>query len=110
MTAKASEMEDWYLACSAEILARTDVRRAAQAEVARLSASNSIELHNSDIEAARPYLKKCLRNMSPMELETLTAEAAGALWARGALGAARYRQRQGKRKRSGLSRRAERVR
>jgi len=93
------DLEQWREACFAEIVTRPEVRRAAHLEAGRLGATSGITLQAADIEAARPYLRRCLQNMSVAELETLPADSAGALWARGALGAARYRQRQGKRRR-----------
>lgn len=99
MTRKEPATAEWYAACFAELVSEPEVRRAAQIEIAKLMQSSGVTLHNADLEAARPYLRRCVENMSTMELESLGAESAGALWARGALGAARYRQRQGKRRR-----------
>lgn len=96
MTRTDSQLREWYAACFAELISQPEVRRAAQLELARLAAGGTITPHTADLEAARPYLKKCVENMSAMELENISAESAGALWPRGALGAARYRERQGK--------------
>lgn len=93
------DQQTWRDTCFAEIVTRPEVRRFAQIESARLGSASGTVPQAADIEAARPYLRRCLENMSVIELENLSAESAGALWARGALGAAKYRQRQGKTRR-----------
>lgn len=104
MTRADPDLDTWYESCFAELVTRPEVRRSAQLEAARLGASSGITPQAADLEAARPYLKRCLRNMSVVELENLSAGSAGALWARGALGAARYRQRPAKPRRNRLGR------
>lgn len=47
----------------------------------------------ADVQAARSYLRRCMDNMSMSELSQKTLDDLAALWARGALGAARYRVR-----------------
>lgn len=44
-----------------------------------------------DLESSIPYLRKCLENCSPDELEAMSRVRAAALWARGALGARKWR-------------------
>jgi len=44
-----------------------------------------------DAVASRPYLRTCIMRMPEAEVAELSDEAAASLWARGALGAARYR-------------------
>lgn len=46
-----------------------------------------------DITAARKYLRACIFNMGQVELGALGNRDAASLWARGALGAAKYRMR-----------------
>ncbi|HKY36579.1 MAG TPA: hypothetical protein VJN18_11605 [Polyangiaceae bacterium] len=83
------------------LVSREDVLRAARMEVRRLMADGSLLVSSADIEAARPYLRRCVLNMTVYEVESITAEAAGALWARGAVGAARYRVEGGRRRKRG---------
>lgn len=47
----------------------------------------------ADVEAARLYLRRCMERMSYGELLQKSECELAALWARGALGASRYRQR-----------------
>ena len=95
-------MRDWYEAAFAQLVSSPDVRRAAQIEMSRLAAAGEVAPQAADLEAARVYLRRCITNMPVPEVESITAREAGALWARGALGAARYRLeggRRGKRRR-----------
>lgn len=45
----------------------------------------------ADLAASRNYLRKCMQRVPSNELQTMTPEELAGLWARGALGAARYR-------------------
>ena len=45
----------------------------------------------ADVQAARHYLRRCMDNMSINELSAKSDDDFAALWARGSLGAARYR-------------------
>jgi len=47
----------------------------------------------ADIQAARHYLRACMANMSLAELTAKQDDDFAGLWARGALGSARYRVR-----------------
>lgn len=53
---------------------------------------DSVGVSPMDVAAARRYLRRCLLNMSMGELASLQTFEAAALWAKGAIGAARYRQ------------------
>lgn len=50
-------------------------------------------IHPADIQAGKRYLLRCLENMSEYERKNATYDEHVALWARGTLGAARYRTR-----------------
>lgn len=92
MSRSENATREWYETSFAELVSNADVRRAARLEMVRLADGSDVIPLQSDLEAARNYLKKCVMNMSPVELQVLSAEEAGALWARGALGAARFRK------------------
>ncbi len=99
MSRPESKDREWFEVSFAQLVSDTDVRRAARLELARLAAGSDLNPQQADIEGARNYFKKCVFNMSTAELQALSADEAGALWARGALGAARFRRDGGKRKR-----------
>lgn len=84
-------LRDWYEVAFAQLVSSPEVRRAAQLEMSRLAVGGEVAPQAADLEAARVYLRRCITNMPVPEVESITANEAGALWARGALGAARYR-------------------
>ena len=53
--------------------------------------ANDPQVQMADVTGARRYLRTCVHRMSVEEAQVLTGEHAADLWARGALGAARYR-------------------
>ena len=109
MSRPDSADREWFEASFAQLVSNTDVRRATRLELTRLAAGTDLSPQQADIEGARNYFKKCILNMSTAELQALSADEAGALWARGALGAARFRCDGGKPKhRLGRSRRLRR--
>lgn len=73
-----------------------------------LRSGDDPRIHPADVTAARPYLRTCLMRMSEAERSSLTHHSAGALWARGALGAARYRVGQVDAQPTGRARRRDR--
>jgi hypothetical protein len=85
-----SELREWRESVFVQLVSDGEVRQAA---------STDLHVELSDLEAARPYLRKCLVNMSTAELEHIQPQMAALPWARGALGQAQYRRRRGKRKR-----------
>jgi hypothetical protein len=95
---RGTDEDEWRAALYADLLSNPQVLRAAQIELSRIAAGGTIIPHKSDIEAARCYLRACLTNMSIYELQSITVEAAGALWARGAWGATKYRINGGRRR------------
>lgn len=93
---KTSDSAEWLSSVFAEVISHPDTRQIARIEAQRLVGPDESPPQAADFEAARPYLRKCLENMSAPELSQLTYAAAAALWARGAVGAARYRERMGR--------------
>lgn len=91
-------VRQWYETAFAQLVSSPEVRRAAQLEMSRLAVGGATAPEAADLEAARVYLRRCIANMSVLEVESITAQSAGALWARGALGAARYRAEGGMRR------------
>ena len=89
---------EWYEASFAMLVSNDEVRRAARTEMDRLAAGTDLSPQMSDLEGARNYFRKCIFNMPVVEVEALSATDAGALWARGAFGAARFRRDGAKRK------------
>jgi hypothetical protein len=53
------------------------VLRAARLEMGRLAAGGPLTPQNADLQAARPYLRRCVMNMSIVELESITSDAVG---------------------------------
>lgn len=68
--------------------------------IARDMAEPDEFVHEADVVAGQRYLLACLKKMTPGELQMMTGDLAASLWARGSLGAARYRSSRGKRGRS----------
>ncbi len=85
--------EDWYTALYEQIVADRAVqaRTVDYAETMRVDGDPEISM--SDVQASRAYLRACIFNMSPTEASEKRPEDLAALWARGALGAAKYRSR-----------------
>ena len=93
------EAGDWHQAAVAQFLADPDVQRAARLEMARLAHGTDVSPEESDLQGSRNYLRKCILNMSDVEVENLTVHDIGMLWARGGFGSARYRRDKGRKKR-----------
>jgi hypothetical protein len=74
-----------------EIVADPWVRSRVLDHLSFLSDDDEPGVAPADIEAARSYLKQCMSNMSLNELSQKDRNDLAALWARGSLGAARYR-------------------
>jgi len=51
------------------------------------------ELQPADLETARSYLKKCVSRMSTAEIQASADDTFASLWAKGTVGAAKYRVR-----------------
>jgi hypothetical protein len=70
-----------------------EVRRGVYRHVSFITGPGEPAVAPADVAAARHYLKRCMSNMTLTELATKTSDEFAALWALGALGAARYRVR-----------------
>lgn len=77
----------------ADVISNESVIKLVFKQVVELCESDDPVVHEADVWAARRYLLRCMENMSEYERKSSDyAEFAG-LWARGAIGAARYRAR-----------------
>lgn len=68
-----------------------NVERMAWQFAGELAAEGDPPVHRHDLVAARPYLRTCIARTSDDEARQLTDDHAAGLWARGALGQARFR-------------------
>lgn len=82
---------DWILAVFGDVTADPEVKRRVMAYAAELRSEDDPAVHVADVDAARAYLKTSLLRRSVLEIQGMTALEFASLWARGALGAARYR-------------------
>jgi hypothetical protein len=85
------EDREWYDKYYEAAVANAEVRSSTMVCAARMRSVDDPEIQPSDVLASRAYLRKCMTNMSMAELATKSYPELAALWARGALGAARYR-------------------
>jgi len=87
------EREDgeWYDKYYEQIVANEEVRSSTRLCATRMRSFDDPEIQPSDVLASRAYLRKCMNNMSMAELASKSDPELAALWASGALGAARYR-------------------
>ena len=76
-----------------EIVSSPDLRSRVFAHVSFMTGPGEPAVTEADRQAARPYLQRCMERMSMDELTTKEDDELVALWARGTLGAARYRLR-----------------
>jgi hypothetical protein len=90
----SEDEREWKASVYEQFVADAGVKRRAWTLAENARGEDDPEVTLLDVECARPYLRKCLTNMSVNELADLGAEGAAALWARGAIGACRYRHRQ----------------
>ena len=85
--------EDWYEIRYEQIVADPWIQDRAWAFADSMRASDDPEISKSDVQASRAYVRRCIFNMSVTEASSKAREEIAALWGRGALGAARYRNR-----------------
>lgn len=86
-----NDEREWKQAVYERAIANQELKAMAWQMAERESASESVALGPGDMEAARRYLRVCMRNMSVYELQTVATHELAGLLARGALGAARFR-------------------
>jgi hypothetical protein len=91
----SNDDKDWKLNVLEAALADQWVQGQALAMAEAGRTADDPELSFMDVAAARQYVKTCVLRMSVAELGAGTKLTLAALWARGTLGAARYRTRRG---------------
>jgi hypothetical protein len=87
------EDREWLATFFAEALAEPSLRQRVGHHATQLREPDTPNVTPSDVQAAVPYLRACVFNMTPDEAAALTIDDLAALWARGAVGAAKYRAR-----------------
>ena len=65
--------------------------RAAELQATAMREESDPKIYRSDLAAGTRYLRTCMDNMTLSEVQYRDDQVFVALWARGALGAARYR-------------------
>lgn len=83
----------WRESVFADVVADPTVRSQVTREIQAIHEEGDPIVTLADLMAARHYLKRCIENMSSVELASKSDGDLAALWARGSLGAARHRQR-----------------
>jgi hypothetical protein len=102
-----SNNAEWYEGVYNETVANESVKSGTLAHAKAMRSEDDPDVLVSDVQASRAYLKQCMMNMSTSELSAKPFAELAALWARGALGAARYRSKGGsKRRRAGATARS----
>lgn len=82
-----------HLANARHLLAVLSSRQDIRARALSLAKEAGETIATIDLDAAVPYLSRCLENASPEELENLLIDTAAGWWARGAIGAKNWRSR-----------------
>ncbi|MEO7034244.1 MAG: hypothetical protein ABI548_10160 [Polyangiaceae bacterium] len=82
---------EWYEACYEQIVANKAVQTRALTYAQAMRGRDDPEIVIPDVQGSRAYLRACVLNMSVAELSEKKTDEFAALWARGALGAAKYR-------------------
>jgi hypothetical protein len=84
---------DWKQNLYERVVSDPGVQGTAWALAEHLREPEDPELNLADRQCARNYLKTCIQNSSVTELTMMTPPDFAAWWARGIIGACRYRSR-----------------
>jgi hypothetical protein len=90
-----------------EIVAEPALKKRVDHHVSQMTGPGEPTVTEADRQAGRQYLRECMNRMSITELSEKTDDELVALWARGTMGAARYRIRGRPVARRGYSARAK---
>jgi hypothetical protein len=101
---------DWKEEYFANVVNQPEVQARAWDIAEEMREPEDPELTLADLHCARRYLRACFLNSSERELSGMTLDGFAAWWARGILGAARYRVRGGGAEAVHVSRMARRKR
>jgi hypothetical protein len=86
----AADDRDWTLAMYEQAVVNPHVRSLAL-EIAQNSNDQQGDITLADLDGARRYLRACYLRMSTTEVSALTVVSIASLWARGTVGAFKYR-------------------
>jgi hypothetical protein len=86
----AVDETEWRESLFASLVDTPEIEALALKVARTLGGVNDPQIQMADVTGARRYLRTCVHRMSVEEAQVLTGEQAADLWARGALGAARY--------------------
>jgi hypothetical protein len=86
----------WKQTLYERVVSDPGVQGTAWALAEHLRESEDPELNLADRQCARNYLKTCIKNASVAELTMMSSPDFAAWWARGIIGACRYRSRRGR--------------
>lgn len=93
-----SEDREWILSVFGGVIASADMKQQVQQAAAELRGPDDPEIRPSDLAASQNYLKTCLLRRTVLEIQAMSSIEIAGLWARGCLGAARYRAAGGRRR------------
>ncbi len=85
------DQTEWREGVYADCVSDAEVEKQAWRLAGEMASEDDPVIHRQDVVAARPYLRTCLMRMADEELRSLSPYTVASLWARGALGSARYR-------------------
>jgi hypothetical protein len=92
--ADAEDNADYYEQLFLELVNDDKARKMAIELTEETAASEELTPTLADVSAGKRYLRQCMLNMSLIEVRGSAVDDLAALWARGAVGAARYRREQ----------------
>jgi hypothetical protein len=87
----ADDDREWRSAFLGNVVNDPRLRLRVSYHISVICGPDDPEVTPADVQAARGYLKKCVERMPTGELANKDWDDLAALWARGALGAARFR-------------------
>jgi hypothetical protein len=87
------EERDWKELMYVRFVTTPAIRRRAWHSAVAMQGDEQPELQPADLETARSYLKKCVSRMSTAEIQASADDTFASLWAKGTVGAAKYRVR-----------------
>ncbi len=85
------EEQEWRTEFYRRVVSSEDIRRQTWTMALELRAPDDPELALADLETARRYMHKIMMTADTYELESNSAPQFAAMWAKGTLGAGRYR-------------------
>lgn len=93
MPKEPTDDAEWKLAAYADVVADSVVQQLAWSIANAARTPSDPKLSAMDLQASRRYLRACMLRAGASEVAQMQRQDFAALWARGMLGAARYRSR-----------------